>query len=311
LQRSIWHMAGMFMCDCSLEFMAKFLRLADHLQMQATSMFARKVCLEEALWSDVVAKKFDRFGLSPSLLKPPGWRILARFWRELQQAQVTVDCSPLVHFEETTVQKLIGMLRSANQSMNRLNTFVGVMRFPRGSLPSSLDDRRWVEPAEPSSGIGDAFSLRLNLLDVPSGAQASSVSKCPADLTLHFGWQRNHLHVSVRDDGSPPSALRLEDWGELRSTRLMGRQGGQKMITLDIATCSSALTLHHRGVCVMVNGPWTACKTGLFVMRAGSTVAIDDLAMGVPCVVCARHAQASDIKRMAFVPALQLDTIRH
>jgi len=300
-------MAGMFICDCSLELMAKFLRLVDHLQLQATGRFARKVCLQEALWSDIVGKEFHGFCLSLALLKPPGWRILSRFWRELQQAQVTVDCSPLVHFEETTVQKLIGILRSANQSMNRLKIFVGVMRFPRSSLPSSLDDRRWVQPAEPLSGIGDAFSLRLNLPDIPSGVAASSVSESPSELTLYFGWQRNHLHIAVRDDGSPPPALRLEDWGQFRSTGRMGR----KIITLDIATCSSAITLHHRGVCVMVNGPWTSCKTGLFVIRAGSAVAIDALATGVPCVICARHAQASDVKRLAFVPALQLDTIKH
>jgi len=152
---------------------------------------------------------------------------------------------------------LIGMLRSANQSTNRPKMFVGITRFPLGSLPS-LDDRRWVQPAEPSSGIGDEFSLRLNLRDIPSRVAGSSGSEGPAELTLHFGWHRNHLHVAVRDNGSPPCALRR----------------GHTIITLDVATCSSAGTMHHRGVCVMVNGPWTACKTGLCVMRAGSTVAM-------------------------------------
>jgi len=51
---------------------------------------------------------------------------------------------------------------------------------------------------------------------------------------------------------------------------------------------------------------------GLFIVRAGSAVAIEALAMGVPCVVCARYAQASDIKPMALVRALHLDTtVRH
>merc|ERR1719461_1583551 len=108
--------------------------------------------------------------------------------------------------------------------MKRPKTFVGVMRFPRGSLPSSLDDRRWVQPSELSSGIGDAFSLRLNLLDIPSGDAGSSVSESPAELTVHFGWQRNQLHIAVRDDGSPPPAIRPEAWGEFRSAMLLGRQ---------------------------------------------------------------------------------------
>jgi len=306
-------MSEMFICGCSLELVAKFFRLADHLQLQATGTFARTVCLEEAVWSDITAREFHGFRLSPVLLKPPGWRTLARFFRELQQVHITIDSSPYVHFDEATVQKLIGMLRSANQSMNRSKAFVGVMRFPRGSLPSSLDGGRRAQNthtlAAPTSGIGDVFSLRLDLMDIPSGVARCSVSEDSAELTLHFGWQSNHLHMALRDDGSLPGSLGLEAWGEFRNTTLMGRQGGRKIITLDIAACSSAMTMHHRGVCVIVNGPWTMCNMGLFVMRAERAVVIDALAMGVPCVVCARHAQASDMKPMTFVSALNLGTV--
>jgi len=283
------HAAGMFVCGFGLESVANFLQLADALQLQATGTFARKVCLEEAVWSDIMAREFHGFGLSPALLQPPGWRILSHLFRELHQAQVTVDSRPHVHFDETTVQQLIAMLRSADQSMKRPKTFVGVMRFPPGSLPSSLNDPRRVQPAEPPSGIGDAFSLRLHVLDTPSGATRSSVSEDPAELTLHFGWQNNNLQLAVRDDGSPPGAHGPEA-RELRNEMRMGRQGGHRMIAVDVAACSSAMTLHYRGVSVMVNGPWTICQFGLSIMRAA---AIDALAKGVPCVVCDRMAKTT------------------
>jgi len=238
-----------------------------------------------------------------SLLKPSGWRTLARIFREIQQARVTVDKSPCVHFEEATVQTLISMLRSSNQSVSRPKVFVGVMRFPCGSLPLSLDDHFQVEdadtPAEPPSSIGDAFSLRLDLLDHASGVAHSSVSENPTDLTLHFSWQSNDLHVALRDDGLPPDAFgpeALEAFHREFYSMLTGRQGGQKIVTLDFAACSSAMTFHHRSVFVIVNGPWTLCNTGLFEIKAGTAIAVDALALGVPCVVCARHAQVTDVQ---------------
>jgi len=190
------------------------------LQLKATGTFARKVCSEEALWSDITAREFQfhGFGLSSDLLKPSGWRTLSCLLRELQQTQVTIHSSACGHCEEAAAQKLICMLRSANQSTNRPKTFVGVMRFLRESLPSSLDDHRREQdahnPATPPSGIGDAFSLHLALQDNPSGVARSSVSENPAELTLHFGWQSNHLQVAVRNDGSPPGALELEAWDQ-------------------------------------------------------------------------------------------------
>jgi len=239
------------------------------------------------------------------LLKPAGWRTLARLFRELKTAQITVDNCVYVHFREATVHKLIGMLRSANQSISRPQTFVGVMFFPRESLPSMFDDRRRVQgglpPAKLPSAIGDAFSLRL---DLPSG------SENPVGLTLHFGWQSNHLHVAVRDDGAHPGTLGQVAWEEFRTALLVGRQGGHKMISLDIAACSSAMTLHHRSVCVIVNGPWAMCKSGLSVMTERTEVVLDALVKGVPCVVCARHAQPSDMKPVASVNALNLEPVR-
>jgi len=279
---------------------AQFMQLADHLQLKATGTFAKKVCSEEALWSDITAQEiqFHGFGLSPDLLTPSGWMTLSQLFREFQQTQITVDSSACGHFEEAAAQKLICMLRSANQSTNRPKTFVGVMCFPRGSLPSSLDDHRRVQdahtPAKPPSGIGDTFSLRLDLQDIPSGVTRPSVSENPAELTLHFGWQSNHLQMAVRNDGLPPGALEPVAWNQSYIPMLMGSQGCQKMITLDITACSSAMTLQYRSVPVIVNGPWTKCTTGLFVMRAKDTsVAIDALAMGVPCVVCDRMAKTT------------------
>jgi len=82
-----------------------------------------------------------------------------------------------------------------------------------------------------TAGIGDVFSLRLALQDNPSGVESSSVSENPAELTLHFGWQSNHLQVAVRNDGSPPGALEPEAWDQFDYAMLMGRQGGRKIIT--------------------------------------------------------------------------------
>jgi len=253
--------------------------------------------------------------LPPDLLKPSGWRTLSCLLRELQQTQVTIHSSACGHFEEAAAQKLICMLRSANQSTNRPKTFVGVMRFLRESLPSSLDDHRRVQdahnPARPPSGIGDVFSLRPALQDNPSGVARSSVSENPAELTLHFGWQSNHLQMAVRNDGLPPGALEPVAWNQSYIPMLMGSQGCQKMITLDITACSSAMTLQYRSVPVIVKGPWTKCTTGLFVMRAKDTaVAIDALAMGVPCVVCAHHPQETDMKAKPIYHALNLDRVR-
>jgi len=299
-------MTAKFLEGSTLELVAQFFRLADHLQVQATGTFSRQVCLQEALWSDITAREFDGLGLSSALLKPAGWRTLARLFRELKTAQITVDNRVCVHFGGAAVHKLIGMLRSANQSRSRPQTFVGVMRFPRESLSSTFDDRHRVQEvlaqAKPPSAIGDAFSLRVDLL--------SSVSENPVGLTLHFGWQSNHLHVAVRDDGAHPGTLGQVAWEEFRTALLVGRQGGHKMISLDIAACSSAMTLHHRSVCVIVNGPWAMCKSRLFVMTDRTEVVSDAHVKGVPCVVCARHAQPSDMKLMAVVAALHLDTVR-
>jgi len=187
------------------------------------------------------------------------------------------------------------------------------MRFLRESLPSSLDDHRRVQdahnPARPPSGIGDVFSLRPALQDNPSGVARSSVSENPAELTLHFGWQSNQLQVAVRNDGLPSRALEPEAWNQFYYAMLMGRQGGQKN-TLDITACSSAMRPQYRSDPVIVNGPWTKCTTGLFVMRADTAVAIDALAMGMPCVVCARHARTTDMKAKPIYPALHLDIVR-
>jgi len=312
----------MFQRGCNLELLARFFRLADHLQVKATGTFARNICLEESLWADITSREFDGFGLSPALLKPSGWKMLARLFRKTKQAQITVDHNPCVHFEESAdpfspLQQLIGSLRYSNQSTSCPKSFVGVMRFPRGSLPSTLDDGRRPRPenaqtptANPQSGIGEAFSLLLDLPDDPLGDAHSSVRKKPAELTLHFGWQSNHLFVCVRNDRLPPGELWPEDGDEFRNSLMVSGQRGGSMISLDIATCSSAMTLHHRSVCVVMNGPWTKCNTGLFFMRAGSDAALDALAKGVPCVVCARYAQANDYQRMVHVPALHLDSVR-
>jgi len=200
---------------------------------------------------------------------------------------------------------LIGMLRSANQSTHRPKTFVGVMHFPRGSLPSSLDDGCWLQnahtQAESPSGVGDAFSLRLDLPDIPSGVARSSASENAAELTSHFGWQSNHLHVAVRDDDSPPGALGPAAWELFRSAMLMGMQECRKIIALDMAACSSVITLQHWGAYVMVNGPWTMCNLGLFVMRAGTAAVINALDTGVPCVICTRHATACCYPMLLFL----------
>jgi len=44
-------------------------------------------------------------------------------------------------------------------------------------------------------------------------------------------------------------------------------------------------------------------------MKADTAVAIDALAMGVPCVVCACHAQVTDMKAKPIHLALHLDKI--
>jgi len=309
-------MAPLFQQRCSFELLTRFFRLADHLQVQATSRVARNICLEEAVWTEIASQEFSGFGLCHSLLKPSGWKALARLFRETKQVQVKVDRSPCIHFDESTLQKLIGMLRSARQSASSPNSFLGVMRFPRGSLPPTLDDgRRRVSnnaqtPADPQSGIGEAFSLPLTLPDNTSSVESSSVSEQPTALTLHFGWQGNHLYAAVCDDDSLPRALGPEAEEVFCNSLHISMQRGCPIIFLDIAACSPAMTLHHRSVCIIVNGPWSKCNTGMFFMKAGSDATIDAFVTGIPCVVCAHRAQARDFEPIALVPALHLDKVR-
>jgi len=295
----------MFSEALAVELVAKDCRLVDLLSLRASNANLRTVCSEEALWAAVLFREFDGLGLSPvpALLKPAGWSSLAPLFREVQRAHVTVDGSVGLHIGQAMVKKLTGMLQVSNRSMILPRIVVSTLRFPQALLAMALEDRRkldsHIQPQLPSC-IGDPCSLHSCLVDDPAmGSSASAFlpgSENPHALTLHLGWLHGCLHLAVRDDVRNPPEL-------------VARRRGRRMVTLDIAVCSAALTLQHRGVDIFVNGAWKSCETGFFVMTAGKAAAVDALSVGVPCIVCVRNKKAS-MRSKAISAALHLDSVR-
>jgi len=308
----------MFVEGFAVELVAKDLRLVDLFSLRASSNTARTVCSEETLWAAVLFRELDGLGLSPALLKPAGWSSLAPLFREFQRARVTVDGSAGVHIGQATVQKLTRTLQVANRSLSFPWIFVSGMRFPQALLAVALEDRhqlrdRNIQPQLPSC-IGDTVPLYSCLVDAPamesSAAACLPGSKNPHGLTLHLGWLSGCLHVTVRNDGlNPPELVAGEDLDEFHDDIFMDNQRGLRLVTLDFAACSAALTLQYRGVQIVVNGAWTICNTGFFTMTAGKAAAVDALSVGVPCIVCVRNRQAS-MRSSSIAAALHLESFR-
>jgi len=308
----------MFLEGFAVELIAKELQLVDLFGLRASSIAARTVCSEKALWAAVLFREFDGLGLSPVLLKPAAWSSLAPLFREFRRAQVTVDGSAGVHIGQATVQKLTGMLQVANRSLSFSWIYVSAMRFPQALLAVALEDRhqlrdRHIAP-QLSSCIGDTVPLHSCLVDDPavefSAAAFFPGYENPHGLTLHLGWLSGCLHVAVRDDRlSPPELVAEEDSDEFIDDMFMDNQRGLRLVTLDIAVCSTALTLQYRGVQIVVNGAWKSCNTGFFAMTAGKAAAVDALSVGVPCIVCVRNRQARK-QSSSIAGALYLERVR-
>jgi len=304
-----------------VELAAKGLRLAELFSLRASSTNLRMVCSEEKLWAVVLFREFDGLGLSPvpALLKPAGWSSLAPLFREFQRAQVTVDGSAGLHVGQAMVKKMTGILQIANRSLILPWIVVSAMRFPRALLAMALEDRPrlrdgHIQPQLPSC-IGDTCPLHSCLVDDPAMESLAAAflldPERPHALTLHLGLLKGCLHLAVRDDGlSPPDLVAREDLDDFY-TMFIENQRGRRTVTLDIAVCSAALTLQHRGVDIVVNGDWKSCKTGFFVMTAGKAAAVDALSVGVPCIVCLRSKQARTQQKTISVAAtaLHLDRV--
>lgn len=308
----------MFAESCAVELVAKDLRLVDLFSLRASSTTVRTVSSEEKLWAGVLFREFHGLGLSPDLLKPSRWSSLAPLFREFQRAHVTVNDSAGVRIGHATVQKLTGTLEVANRSLQPPWIFVGAMRFPQALLAMALECHHQLRDSRISPQlsfcIGDTIALHSCLVDDPA-VETSAAAFLPGfanphGLTLHLGWLSGRLYLALRDDGlTPPELVAQEDLDEFHDDMFMDNQMSLRLVTLDIAVCSAALTLQHRGVQIVVNAAWKVCKTGFFVMTEGKATAVDALAAGVPIIVCVRNRQASK-RSSSITAALHLERVR-
>jgi len=258
-----------------------------------------------------VSGQFPDFRLSCAMRQPAARRFVVLLSRELQQPQVDVDRSASLHLESTSlVEKLTKNLHAANRLVqlslsaqgNPGQILVRRMRFPSNDLAVALQPSDGPVPelrprADPPTCVGDVLLVGAGLLDesanhVLHGAQPAH----PDGFALHLGLHSGHFHVAVSHEGPLPNGRVPRDHF--------------RMITLDIAACTSAVTLHFRGVDVMVNGPWQTCRTGLLAMTAGMSTAIAALSSGVPCVVYARAGHQSNQRLSGLAQSLHLDNVR-
>jgi hypothetical protein len=291
----------------ALELVSHQLELGDFFRVQATGTAMRTRCLEQAIWFKVMERKLSAFELHPALLQPEQWHILGPLFQEVQQTHAVVAGVALR--QKLQIQRLTSTLHATNRSNQHVGpgqVFIGLMRFPDKLLPMAVGDQKSMQirrrQVKPPSCIADAFVLQSNPLDDPAaGASASALNPvCVLShgTVLYFGWQNGDLHLAIRDDGTSPGEIPM----------MVGNLDGLKIVTLDVAVSSSAFTLNHRSVEVAVNGPWTMCTTGFFVMTEGKAATVEALSAGVPCVVCIRFGQIMQPFGMACT--LHLDRIR-
>jgi len=279
-----------------LELVSHHLKVIDFFHLQAAGIALRTSCLEEAIWSNVMERKFSPFQLHPALLQPAGWHILGPLFLELQRTHAAVAGVALT--QEVQVQRLTSALRAANRSNRHVGpaqVFVGRMCFPEELLSMAVEDQKQALD-DPPSCVADAFLLRSNLFDDPAPRPSASLFHGPI---LYFGWQNGNPHLAIRDDGVSPSDIPM----------IMGNQDRLQIFTVDVAVCSSAFRLNHRSVEVAVNGPWKMCTTGFFFMAEGKEATVEALSGGVPCVVCIRFGRI--MQPLGIACMLHLDKIRH
>jgi len=267
------------------------LQLGDFFRLQAAGTSVRRRCMEDDIWCNVMEKHFSAFRLHPALLQPAAWHVLGPLFRELQQTHAVVAGVGLG--QKVEVQRLTNVLHAANRSNRHVGpsqVFVGLMRVASELLSMAVEKQREVQDVP--SCVADAFVLHSNLLDDPAAGPSPCVSNPEAvsfhGPSLYFKWQNCDLFVAIWQDAVSPSDIPM-----------MGNQDGLEVVTLDIAACSSAFTLNHRGVEVAVNGPWKMCTTGFFVMTGGKAATVEALSAGVPCVVCMRFGQIMQPLHMA------------
>jgi len=258
---------------------AKSLRLIEVFQLQATSTCTRDVCMEQALWSDLMADQFPGLHFAPALLKPACRCNLVSLLHELHQPQVSIDGEAHAELRnEAEMQKLTKLLGTATRLAQKMpptggslgHVLVGTMQFPREALPMALPHSSLV-PNESPMCAGDSCRLQCKGLLSDFAAEIVEAPAAADTWTVHFSFQGGLLCVAVKSDSDMGS---FQTW------------------SIDLAVCSSALTLCYRNVHVVENGAWNSCRMGVFAMTGGREATIEALSKGVPCVVFIRQGQS-------------------
>mmetsp|Transcript_81722 Transcript_81722/g.264806 ORF Transcript_81722/g.264806 Transcript_81722/m.264806 type:complete len:320 (+) Transcript_81722:86-1045(+) len=291
--------------------LAKFLSLSDMSHLQALSSQAKVAFEEAATWWERASLALPRFEIGRNLFELPHRKqvlsLLAPLLGGAIDETVTVQLRSM-----DEVQKLSKLLNNANnvaashlsRGGSLASVLVGLLRFPKETIRSALEETG-SERRGDDAGLCLGCSVPLHKAETGLGRPCGLGS---STLRLHFAVQNGSLLISVRDDGKASGDIELPQEVFSIHQDHEDEPDGSIPLTLDIASSSSALTLHHRGVGVFMNGSWQAAASGIFAFTKGKAAAADALAAGVLCVLSVRDGMPGHSTYLA--KTLHLDTLR-
>jgi hypothetical protein len=279
-----------------VETVMRFLALTDLPRVQLTGSLMQVPLADATVWFDGARSALPCFELERKLFEMPERRrclpLLAPFLKAASVANVPVVPVPLRDIDETQrLSKLlsnfqrIAMMHKAKGG-KAASIHVAYMRFPGTGISAAL---------EKDSTTREMCFGRPILCPIGETLAGAVHTGCK-ELQLHWAWRARKLLVVVRDDLAEPEEIKLLDdpaaWpyvdGQLAA---VGRT-----LTLDIASASPVVLLHHRDHPVMMNGPWQTYAPSMLSFTKGKDAAVSALASGILCVVLLKDRRPRDSK---------------
>jgi len=281
--------------------MAKFLLLSDMSRLQVADVATKSSLDEVGIWLESARVALPEFSLSEELFKGGARGSFLMMLRVFRSTAVSrMDQVPLPSLAAAT--KLSKLLANANKAAamhvarggGSAQVFIARLMFKRETIAAVFEEGA----SEDTTGQAPALCLGATVV-VPGGPKQQRAAK-----RLHFAWRGGSLLVSARSDGARTVDIDLPE--EHLYLGAVEGDGTGAAVTVDVTSCSTALTLSYRGVAVPTDARWQAASNGICAHTRGRAAAVEALAQGVLCVICLRDGMPEAVSNLA--KTLHLDT---